>query len=57
MVAREERAGGMGKMGTREWEVQASCNGLSHRDERYSIENIVSGTVIALYCDRWQLPL
>ena len=26
---------------------------ISHRDERYSIGNIVNGTVIALYGDRW----
>jgi len=26
---------------------------ISHRDKRYSVRNIVSGIVIALYGDRW----
>ena len=26
---------------------------ISHRDEKYSVENIVSGFVIALHGDRW----
>ena len=31
--------------------------GISYRDRRHSIGNIVNDTVIVLYGDRWQLPL
>ena len=47
----------MSKLDEREWEIQASSYGISHRNKRYSIGNIASGIVIALYGDRWELHL
>ena len=45
-------SGAEGKMGPEEWEKQASSYGMkSHRDERYSTGNIVTGRVIQLYGD------
>ena len=53
MVARGDRVGGMGKMGEGPGGTGFQFwNELSHRDERHSIENIVSGIVIALCRDR-----
>ena len=51
MVARGE----CGKMGEGEWEIQVSSYGMnkSQKYKRHSRENIVSGSVTALYDDRW----
>ena len=48
MVAKGERAGGMGKMGEEEWEIQASSYGMIK-----GTGDKVNDVIIALYGDRW----
>lgn len=42
----------MGKMGERQWEVQASSLAVSDEDERYGTGNIVNDALTALYSNR-----
>ena len=44
----------MSKTGEGDWKYSLPVMELiKHRDERYSIRNIVSGILIVLYGDRW----
>lgn len=47
----------MEETGEGELEVQASSYRISHRDEKYSIGNIVNDIIIVLCGDRWWLHL
>ena len=47
----------MGKMDEGEWEVQTFSYGISQGDEKYSIENVVNGIVIAMPGDTRELHL
>lgn len=50
---RGELGGRMGTMGKGEWEVQAFRHGMNKSwNTRYSIGNVVSGTVTVLYGNR-----
>lgn len=44
---------GRGKMGEREWEIEASSYGMNMSQEKKSIQNTINCITIALYGDRW----